>query len=47
MTDEITLAAPFGALGRVVERVVLAPYLKRLIEHRNVYLKERRERLTM
>jgi ligand-binding SRPBCC domain-containing protein len=43
MADEITFTAPFGALGHVTEIVVLAPYLKRLIEQRNGYLKKRAE----
>jgi ligand-binding SRPBCC domain-containing protein len=38
MVDRIEFAAPFGALGRVVEKLVLARYLKHLIETRNRYL---------
>ena len=36
MTDTITVASPI--LGRVVERLVLVPYLRRLIAQRNVHL---------
>lgn len=38
MVDRIEFAAPFGPLGRVVEKLVLAGYLQRLIETRNRYL---------
>ncbi|WP_026553742.1 SRPBCC family protein [Arthrobacter sp. 35W] len=38
MTDRIEFSAPFGLLGRAVEKLVLARYLKRLIEERNRYL---------
>lgn len=34
MVDRVRFAAPFGLLGRAAE-VVLGPYLRRLIEHRN------------
>ncbi|MDQ0734128.1 SRPBCC family protein [Arthrobacter agilis] len=40
MTDRIEFAAPFGPLGRVVEKLVLARYLRTLIETRNRYLVE-------
>lgn len=40
MTDRIEFEAPLGALGRVVEKFVLARYLKKLIETRNRYLVE-------
>jgi hypothetical protein len=33
MTDTITLASP--VFGRLAERVVLVPYLRRLIRERN------------
>ncbi|WP_368860279.1 SRPBCC family protein [Isoptericola croceus] len=36
MTDRITIAAP--VLGRVAERLVLVPYLRRLIRTRNTHL---------
>ena len=36
MTDHITLASPI--LGRLAERVVLVPYLRRLIVKRNAHL---------
>lgn len=38
MVDRIEFAAPFGPLGRLVERLVLARYLERLIEKRNRHL---------
>ncbi|MDD0857984.1 SRPBCC family protein [Arthrobacter alpinus] len=38
MTDRIDFAAPFGPVGRLVEKLVLARYLKRLIETRNQFL---------
>lgn len=38
MTDSIEFAAPFGPLGRAVEKLVLTRYLKKLIETRNEYL---------
>lgn len=38
MTDRIEFAAPFGLLGRLVEKLLLARYLRQLIEHRNRYL---------
>lgn len=36
MTDTITLASPIG--GRAVERLLLVPYLRRLIRRRNEHL---------
>jgi len=38
MIDRIEFAAPLGWLGRVAERLVLAGYIRRLIERRNTYL---------
>lgn len=35
MVDEITFRAPFGALGRIAEGLVLRRYLVRLIRERN------------
>lgn len=40
MTDRIEFAAPLGPLGRIAEKLVLARYLKKLIETRNRYLVE-------
>ncbi|MFF2390275.1 SRPBCC family protein [Agromyces sp. NPDC058104] len=37
MIDEVAFAAPLGPLGRMVEPV-LGPYVRRLIERRNVHL---------
>ncbi|MFB2597497.1 cyclase [Herbiconiux sp. P17] len=38
MIDRIHLVAPFGPLGRVAERLVLARYLRRLITERGEFL---------
>ncbi|GLB68270.1 SRPBCC family protein [Arthrobacter mangrovi] len=38
MIDRVEFSAPFGVLGRVVERLVLARYLQKLIRERNRYL---------
>ena len=38
MIDRVSFAAPLGFLGRFVERLVLAKYMRRLIEQRNGYL---------
>ena len=38
MVDRIEFEAPFGLVGRLVERLVLARYLRKLIESRNRYL---------
>jgi ligand-binding SRPBCC domain-containing protein len=38
MVDRIEFAAPYGLLGRVVEKLVLARYLRALIEARNRHL---------
>lgn len=38
MVDRVTFTAPFGPVGAVVERVLLRPYLRRLIEVRNAHL---------
>lgn len=38
MIDRLIVRAPFGVLGRVVERLVLVPYLRRLIEQRGTFL---------
>jgi ligand-binding SRPBCC domain-containing protein len=38
MVDRIEFTAPFGFLGRLVEKLVLARYLHRLIESRNRHL---------
>ena len=40
MVDRIEFAVPFGPLGRLVERLVLARYLRKLIENRNRHLTE-------
>ena len=38
MIDRVTFAAPLGVLGRIAERLVLADYMRRLIEQRNAFL---------
>ena len=38
MVDRIEFGAPFGVIGRLVEKLVLARYLRRLIETRNQHL---------
>jgi len=38
MVDAISFTAPFGPLGRLVERLVLGAYMHRLIVQRNEYL---------
>ncbi|ROP48105.1 MULTISPECIES: SRPBCC family protein [unclassified Rathayibacter] len=38
MTDRLTFRAPFGVLGRVAERLVLARHLRRLLEERGAFL---------
>lgn len=40
MIDRIEFEAPFGLLGRLVEKLVLGRYLKKLIETRNEHLAE-------
>lgn len=38
MVDTVEFAAPFGPLGRVVEKLILGRYLQNLIEKRNEFL---------
>lgn len=38
MIDRVEFSAPFGPLGRLVEKLFLARYLRRLIETRNLHL---------
>jgi ligand-binding SRPBCC domain-containing protein len=40
MIDRIRFAAPFGPVGRVAEKLVLEPYLRRLIAERGAFLAE-------
>ncbi len=44
MVDRVEFSAPFGVLGRMVERLFLGRYLQRLIETRNRYLVSGRAR---
>jgi ligand-binding SRPBCC domain-containing protein len=38
MRDVIEFAAPMGVVGAVVSSLILRPYLRRLIAHRNAFL---------
>ncbi|MDJ0317363.1 SRPBCC family protein [Arthrobacter antibioticus] len=38
MIDQIEFEAPFGLLGRLVEKLILARYMQKLIESRNLHL---------
>jgi ligand-binding SRPBCC domain-containing protein len=40
MIDRMTITAPFGPLGTLVTRVVLSPYLRRLLEQRAAHIKQ-------
>lgn len=44
MIDRIDFDAPFGFVGRAVEKLILARYMQRLIERRNDWLREALER---
>lgn len=44
MTDRVQFAAPFGVLGRLVDKVMLARYMEHLIAQRNAWLKGELER---
>jgi ligand-binding SRPBCC domain-containing protein len=39
MTDRMTVAAPLGPLGGVVTRLLLVPYLRRLLKQRAAHIK--------
>ncbi|MFG2109756.1 SRPBCC family protein [Micromonospora chersina] len=39
MTDRMTVSAPLGLLGALVTRVLLAPYLRRLLKQRSAHVK--------
>ncbi|GAA0798866.1 SRPBCC family protein [Spirilliplanes yamanashiensis] len=39
MTDRMTVRAPLGPLGAVVTRLVLAPYLRRLLRQRAAHVR--------
>jgi ligand-binding SRPBCC domain-containing protein len=39
MTDRMTIRAPLGPLGAVVTRMLLAPYLERLLAERAAHIK--------
>jgi ligand-binding SRPBCC domain-containing protein len=38
MVDKVAFTAPFGPLGRLIEKLVLARYLRKLIEERGRHL---------
>ena len=38
MTDRVEFTAPFGLLGRIAEKLILGPYLQRLIAARGGHL---------
>ncbi len=38
MIDQVEFEAPLGPLGRIVEKLVLGDYLRKLIEKRNEHL---------
>jgi ligand-binding SRPBCC domain-containing protein len=44
MTDRVTMSAPLGPLGAIVTRLVLAPYMRRLLTTRAAYIKRLAER---
>ncbi|MEU8820880.1 SRPBCC family protein [Actinoplanes sp. NPDC048796] len=44
MTDSMTVVAPLGPLGAIVSRVVLRPYLSKLLTRRAAHVKARAER---
>jgi hypothetical protein len=44
MIDHVWFDAPLGALGDLVESVVLRRYLAKIIGERNAYLKSQAER---
>lgn len=39
MSDRMTISAPLGPLGAFVSRVLLAPYLRRLLKRRAAHIK--------
>jgi ligand-binding SRPBCC domain-containing protein len=39
MTDRMTVSAPWGPLGSLVTRMLLAPYLRRLLLQRSAHVK--------
>ena len=44
MIDRIEFDAPFGVLGRILEKLILDRYMERLIVRRNTWLKNELER---
>lgn len=40
MKDTLHFEAPFGVVGRIVERLVLKSYMRKFLEHRNEELKK-------
>jgi ligand-binding SRPBCC domain-containing protein len=46
MVDTVVFASPLGPLGRAVDRLVLARYMRRLVEQRNEWLRKTLETRT-
>ncbi|GAA0946253.1 SRPBCC family protein [Virgisporangium aurantiacum] len=46
MTDRMTVTAPFGPLGILVTRMLLAPHLRRLLKRRSAHVKRLAESRT-
>jgi ligand-binding SRPBCC domain-containing protein len=46
MTDRMTIRAPLGPLGAVVTRLLLAPYLERLLAERAAHIRRTAEAAT-
>jgi ligand-binding SRPBCC domain-containing protein len=43
VTDRVTFTAPLGPVGSVVTKILLAPYMRRLLTTRSAYMKQRAE----
>jgi hypothetical protein len=39
MIDRMTISAPYGPFGAFVTRLLIAPYLRRLLKQRATYIK--------
>lgn len=40
MTDNFNFQSPFGLIGKIVDAIVMTSYLKKLLEKRNVVIKD-------
>ena len=47
MRDVVEFASPFGVVGRLIDALVLRPYLRRLITARNGLIRREAERAAM